>query len=305
MYNGSQVKSKEDFQEELNNRFPNNRIEILQYTKASGPITYKCLDCGKIYQKSRANHLYENKTLCSKCYSGKTSELRNAFLQRISEDGFELLDNPNKPINQLFHIKCLKCGREFDYKIQIKVLDHLSCRYCSSNGYPVDIIEFQKRLNNITKEFKIIKYKNFTHSATFQHKCGYIFSKLPPNFLKYPNCPKCNPVRSTGEQVIYDFLIEKNIQFEEQKKFSDLGQLSYDFWLPNTKTLIEYQGQQHYEPIEHFGGGDKFKIQQEHDKLKKDYAKNNNYTLIEISYKDLKNIRNILESSTTIREEQT
>ena len=68
--------------------------------------------------------------------------MRVAFLERIKEDGFELLDNPNKPISQKFHIRCLKCGREFDYKIQKSALDHLDCRYCGNNGYPVDEIEF-------------------------------------------------------------------------------------------------------------------------------------------------------------------
>ncbi len=304
MYNKNQVKSKEDFQKELNGRFPENQVEILDYTKASGPIIYKCLQCGKIYKKSRANHLYENKTLCSKCYSGKTSELRIAFLERIKQDGFELLDNPNKPISQKFHIRCLKCGREFDYKIQKSVLDYLDCRYCGNNGYPVDGIEFQTRMDAVTKEFKIINYKNYIHSVTLQHNCGYIFSKLPNNFLRYPTCPKCNPKRSRGEQIIYDFLTEKSILFEEQKKFPNLGKLSYDFWLPKSQTLIEYQGAQHYEPINCFGGEEKYKIQIEHDRLKREYALKNNYTLIEISYKDFKNIRDILESSTTIRKEQ-
>ena len=40
------IKSKEIFFKELQKRFPDNHIEILDYIKASGPITYKCLDCG-------------------------------------------------------------------------------------------------------------------------------------------------------------------------------------------------------------------------------------------------------------------
>ena len=82
--------------------------------------------------------------------------------------------------------------------------------------------------------------------------------------------------------------------FEEQKKFPNLGKLSYDFWLPKSQTLIEYQGAQHYEPINCFGGEEKYKIQIEHDRLKREYALKNNYTLIEISYKDFDNIETIL-----------
>lgn len=45
------IKSKEIFFKELQKRFPDNHIEILDYIKASGPITYQCLDCGTIYKK--------------------------------------------------------------------------------------------------------------------------------------------------------------------------------------------------------------------------------------------------------------
>ena len=106
------IKSKEIFFKELQKRFPDNHIEILDYIKASGPITYKCLDCGTIYKKSRANHLYENKTLCQKCFTGRTSILRQTFLEKIKENDFELLDTPTKAINETFHIRCKKCGRE-------------------------------------------------------------------------------------------------------------------------------------------------------------------------------------------------
>ena len=58
--------------------------------------------------------------------------------------------------------------------------------------------------------------------------------------------------------------------------------------------LIEFQGRQHYECVDIFGGEDQFKIQQEHDKRKRQYAKDNNINLLEIAYWDLKNIEKIL-----------
>ena len=57
MNNETKTKTKEIFYEELCKRFPNNSIEIIKYTKDSGPIEYKCLFCGTVYKKSRANHL--------------------------------------------------------------------------------------------------------------------------------------------------------------------------------------------------------------------------------------------------------
>ena len=48
--------------------------------------------------------------------------------------------------------------------------------------------------------------------------------------------------------------------------------------------LIEYQGEQHFKPIECYGGEEQFKIQQIHDKLKADYANTHKISLIEIPY---------------------
>lgn len=58
--------------------------------------------------------------------------------------------------------------------------------------------------------------------------------------------------------------------------------------------LIEYQGQQHYKPVEYFGGIEQFKIQQQHDQIKRQWAKDNNYREIEIKYNQ--NIHEVLNT---------
>ena len=296
------IKSKEIFFKELQKRFPDNHIEILDYIKASGPITYQCLDCGTIYKKSRANDLYENKTLCQKCFTGRTSILRQTFLEKLKENDFELLDTPTKAINETFHIRCKKCGREYNYKIQQTILENLDCRFCGKKRPIVDLENCKKRFQErgFDKEFEILKYKKWTASFVLKHKCGYVFSQLPSNFFKSGKCPKCQPKRSSGEQRIANYLEKNKIEFEEQKKFDKLGQLSYDFFIPSQNLLIEYQGMQHFSPIEHFGGEEKFKIQLAHDKKKRSFAEENNFQLLEISYLDFNNIEKILEGSTTI-----
>ena len=72
------------------------------------------------------------------------------------------------------------------------------------------------------------------------------------------------------------------------------GNLSYDFYLPKYNLLIEYQGEFHD------GSAGKYsriniKKQQEHDRRKKQYAKDNNIKLLEIWYWDYDNIEKILE----------
>lgn len=50
------------------------------------------------------------------------------------------------------------------------------------------------------------------------------------------------------------------------------------------KCFIECQGQQHYHPIELFGGEKQFQIQKVHDRLKRRHAEWLGVPLLEISY---------------------
>lgn len=300
------MKTKEDFMNEIKKRFPFNKIEIIEFYGASKEITYQCKDCGRIYHKSRANHLYENKTLCQKCYSARNSEIKNKFLNYISKrKDLRLLD---KTIctSQKVHLQCLKCNRDFfvlpSNFIQNK--EH-SCPFCGKNGCFVDRIEMEKRIFELGKDnYELIDYKNFTRSAKFKHKdCGFIFSQLPSNFLKGRGCPKCNKKISIGEQKIINYLQNNNIFFETQKKFKEIGSKSFDFYIPSKRTLIEFQGEQHYAPVNFFGGEEKFKKQEERDQEKRLFCKKNNYFLIEIPYYDQNNLEqylNHLKGSTTM-----
>ena len=95
-----------------------------------------------------------------------------------------------------------------------------------------------------------------------------------------------------GEEYIKQYLQENNTVYYAQQKFSNLfginnGKLSYDFAIPDAKSrfiLIEYNGIQHYESDEFFGGEEQFKKQQEHDRRKREYAKQHGYKLITIKY---------------------
>ena len=95
---------------------------------------------------------------------------------------------------------------------------------------------------------------------------------------------------SKGEQKVKELLINNNINFLSQKTFSnclfDNCLLRFDFYLPELNIAIEYQGKQHYEPYEYFGGQEKYLMTLKYDKIKQDYCKNNNIKLIIIPYWD-------------------
>lgn len=98
-------------------------------------------------------------------------------------------------------------------------------------------------------------------------------------------CPKCNS--STGENEIRRLLLSKGIEFISQYKFGDCKHkkpLPFDFYLPKQNLCIEFQGEQHFSPIETFGGEEKFKLYQLRDQIKRDYCASHGIRLVEIRY---------------------
>ena len=120
------------------------------------------------------------------------------------------------------------------------------------------------------------------------HKCkidGCNWMAKPDWILRGSGCPKCNT--SKGENAIADWLSKKNIVYKPQETFDDCKDkyvLRFDFYLPDYNILIEYNGKQHYEPIDFFGGQEGFEKNVKRDKIKENYCKENNITLIKIPY---------------------
>ena len=285
--------TKESFAQELEKRFPDNKIEILEFNGTAKPIKYRCLSCNRIIEKSRANHLYENKSLCQRCYPTKYSKYRE-WIQKFFSTSvqFKLLQWSQNTADNIY-MHCNKCGFDF-YKEPANLFgkeEKTICPYCGDNGVPLPQQLYEKlMLEKGYNDYKIISYKALRRSVKFQHSCGYVFSQIGINFLKSRGCPKCSGKKSKGELCIEEYLLQNHINYIYNFSIKELNNLSYDFYLPEYHTFIEYQGQQHYFAVDYFGGEQKFQTQLLHDKIKREYALKNNYHLIIIPYTDYNNI---------------
>jgi ribosomal protein S27E len=124
--------------------------------------------------------------------------------------------------------------------------------------------------------------------------------------LRNQGCPICKA--SHGEKAVHKFLTNNKLLFKPQKKFKDCKAkrcLPFDFYLTEENVAIEYNGLQHYQIIERWGGEPSFLKIQKYDQIKRDYCKNNNIKLIEIPYWDFDDIEKILtqELNLQIKEE--
>jgi hypothetical protein len=112
------------------------------------------------------------------------------------------------------------------------------------------------------------KYKNIKKYSYIRPKYRWITEELVYRLTKKI---------FKGYKVLYqhrpDFLI------------SNLGgQMSYDVFIPHLSIAIEYQGEQHFKPVDFFGGQDSLIRTQERDILKKVLSEENNIKLIYIYY---------------------
>ena len=93
--------------------------------------------------------------------------------------------------------------------------------------------------------------------------------------------------RSMREQYIENILINYGFTYVPQYTFNDCKNifcLPFDFYLPEYNACIEYDGQQHFYPVEIFGGEEAFQKQKENDSIKTQYCVDHNIKLIRIPY---------------------
>lgn len=119
------------------------------------------------------------------------------------------------------------------------------------------------------------------------------FRQMPGEHLRGSGCPRCRD--SHGERAIAAELARRNIMPERNKKFADLGSLSYDFYIPSKNLLIEYNGEQHY--IQASFGHHDLKKQRHYDWLKRKYARKHGTRLLIIPYWEYRNIPSILKTA--------
>ena len=163
---------------------------------------------------------------------------------------------------------CSRCSKKYKYTNKEFIEN---CNFTHQNKYNYSLVKY---VNNYTK-VKIICPEHG------------VFEQTPSNHLSGKGCINCK--ESKNENIIGLFLRRNNIKFIPQHKFDDckhIRRLPFDFYLPEYNTCIEYNGLQHYKPIEFFGGYYGFLNQIKRDEIKTKYCDDMSIKLIKIKYND-------------------
>lgn len=227
---------------------------------------------------------------CPECKKEKISKKNSKPQEQYIEELYERNSNIiciGEYINSTTEVlhKCLIDGYEW-YAKPSNIISGCGCPKCAGNILKTKK-EYIKEVSLINPNIEVLgEYINARTRIT--HMCkmdGYIWNATPSSILSGSGCPKCN--ESHGEKQIRNWLDNNNITYKSQKTFKeckDKRTLPFDFYLPDYNLVIEYDGEQHYKPIEYFGGEKSFNNIIKHDKIKDNYCKNNNIKILRIPY---------------------
>lgn len=294
-------KTHEEFVKDVKNKNPKIKI-VGQYTTVRDRVECECIVCGTKWSPIASSLMTGYG--CPHC-----GNIKKANSQRKTHEQF--MSEVLRVFPQIEILsKYMSARKPIEYRCTIhdyygktnpsNLLRGIGCPVCAGKKMSESI--FTQKIYDIHKDSIVVKtpYRTVNdYYDCFCNKCGNNWKLLGEHLLRGSGCPICNT--SKGENRIANWLSENNIDFRSHKTFSGLfgvggKNLSYDFYLPKNKVLIEYQGQQHEEPVACFGGEDRFQIQQEHDSRKRQFAKDNDIDLLEIWYYDFDNVETILQN---------
>jgi hypothetical protein len=281
----------------------------INYIDNSTKVEIICKEHGSFLQTPNT---HMNGSGCPKCgrIRMKNSKVNNNWLEdliKVHNNKYDYSKSIYTGAKNKIEIICKEHG-----SFSQRVSDHKTGKGCPKCGFlkarTTGIKSSMIAGNNLIKDFNRIHNDRYDYSKviyTTKNSKVEIICKEHGSFLQTPashksgsGCPNCSI--SKGEHIIMNFLNKNHIKYETQYKFEDcLSQtlqkkLSFDFYLVEKNMCIEYDGIQHFEPIDKWGGLDRFEKQTLNDKIKNDYCKNNEIKLLRIPYTSFDNIESIL-----------
>lgn len=236
---------------------------------------------------------------CGKIKANKSNQLRSIKASQEFVDKAKLVHDDKYDYSKVNYVNnhtkvCIICPEHGEfYQIPNSHLNGEGCSKCNihkignnirktTNGYIEEAIQIHgdkydySKVNYIDKETKI---------CIICPKHGE-FWQSPNKHLYRQGCPKCKESKLESNMAL--LLTNHNIAYEQQKCFSWLGRQKLDFYLPDYNVAIECQGEQHFKPVEYWGGEEKLKHCKKLDSIKYDKCNLNNVKILYFAEKSNK-----------------
>lgn len=287
--------SDQEYRKRLKARI--STIEVLSpYMGITSRLSFKCLICENIWESSAKSVLH--RTGCPKCgqlkarLTKKWNLTTTSFIERLDPTFASKIEVLGEYLgfNQKIKVKCKICSATWD----TKATNLVRKQGCSICGHLVTGSKCRKTHEEFVERVK--KFHNGSIKVTSAYQrvdlpitficlfCNKEQQKAAASNLYRRGCVYCN--MSNGERKIRSLLEESNIKFVPEFSFPK-SRLRFDFAILNEgklSHLIEFNGRQHYEEVEWFGGNSRLKIQKENDLRKEKLCLEQGIKLIKVSY---------------------
>lgn len=300
-------KTHEKYVDELKEKLP-HIVAIEKYVDKSTHIMHYCTKHDMYWSATPDNVLHSNGCpLCrNETIGNKLKKTHQQYIEELKQynHNIEVIGEYVGANTQILH-RCKIDGYEW-FATPANILFGCGCPKCKtrklSNMFSKSHAEYVRELSVVNSNLEVLgEYINA--KIPILHRCkidGYEWEAAPSNILSGQGCPKCQT--SKGEKQIHQWLENNNITYVYQKTFTDCKdkkELPFDFYLPRYNLCIEFDGRQHFEPVDFSGKGqdwalEQFLITQKHDEMKNQYCNDNNIRLLRIPY--YKNIESELET---------
>ena len=270
-----------------------------EYKRAGDKLN--CI-CPNGHEWSVTFNFFKNRGVrCPKCQGHQKysiEEVRECY----EKEGYTLLSNEYKGNLKKMDIMC---NKGHIYQASFSVFKRgQRCPYCSGNAK----LTYEYVKEYIEKEGYTLISNKYEGAFKFLTVCcdrGHEYDVTWANFHKGRRCPHCKN-NYKGEKTIKEFLEKHNIEFITQYSVKELyyknikNKLKYDFYLPSLNICIEYDGRQHFEPVDFANKGkewalEQFELTKIRDNIKNKYCEDKDIKLIRIPYWEIDSIEEILK----------
>ena len=233
---------------------------------------------------------------CPQCHLENKSLGIDYVRKFIEDSGYKLLSTKYETNQTPLLVKCPNENHEPYYTTFSRFQQGKRCKECRAENYRFSYECVKEYIESFGYKLLSTEYKNANKKILIQ--CDKEHEPYEVKFSDFQGgfrCPHCK--NSKGEDKVIEILEKYNIDYNHQYKFKDCKfkqQLPFDFYLPKYNCCIEYDGKQHYEMIEHWGGFNHFVDTKIRDTIKNIYCKDNDINLIRIPYWEFDNIEKIL-----------
>lgn len=275
------------------------------------PLEFEC-ECGKSFWISYFNFRRKKIKLCNECTlvaRGKKQRLsEQAIIGAVADlkSGEYSLLTPYQTMNGTVRMRHNVCGNEWDCNMGNFYYGGKRCPVCAGN-MAITHKEFSRKVEELCGDEYTVEsqYINANSCVVLRHKtCGQEYVVRANHFIfSNSRCP-CAGTQYRGEVALRELMQSLQLPFKQQFTFPDCigskgGVCRFDCAVLDSSDqspllLIEYDGKQHFEPVEFFGGQQEFEYRKRNDRIKDSYCKDHGIPLLRISYKQFDQIEQLV-----------